>query len=167
MELLCFSSDRNSEQCYKDEDAALSERLWLLVHSDLGAYLIGAWYRPPVQGEVDSIRSLRQEWSEINGEAVGTIILGDMNIHHVKWLKKSNRNSAEGEELHQFCKDTGMQQIVQEATRGKYKLDLVLTDVEEAKCKVLPPLADHNCVLVHFDLPVPGNETRELSLIHI
>ena len=32
------------------KDSESSERLWVLVHSNLGPYLIGVWYRPPVQG---------------------------------------------------------------------------------------------------------------------
>ena len=33
-----------------------------------------------------------------------------------------------------------------------------MTDVEEAKCKVLPKIADHELVLCYFDLPVPETE---------
>ena len=59
-----------------------SERVWVLVHSDLGPYIVAAWYRPPEQGETASIDSLREEWNELSSEAVGAIITGDMNIHH-------------------------------------------------------------------------------------
>ena len=64
------------------------ERVWVIVHSDLGPLLLGVWYRPPVQGETDSISSLREEWNELGLEAVGTIVVGDMNVHHRKSLKK-------------------------------------------------------------------------------
>jgi hypothetical protein len=37
-----------------------SERLWAIVHSDLGPYLIYAWYRPPAPGETDSIATLEK-----------------------------------------------------------------------------------------------------------
>ena len=97
-----------------------SERIWILVHTDLGPYLLGAWYRPPVPGEVDSIKSLRKEWCELNEDAIGTVVIGDINIHHRKWLIKSARNSSEGEELLRFCTDFGMQQLVRDATREKY-----------------------------------------------
>jgi hypothetical protein len=106
------------------------ERLWILVHSDLGPLLIACWYRPPDPGEVESIKTLHKEWSELSVEAMGTIIAGDMNVHHTKWLRRSARNSPEGEELQTFCVDEGMQQLVREATRENYLLDLILTDVE-------------------------------------
>jgi hypothetical protein len=138
-----------------------SERLWILVHSDLGPFLLAAWYRPPVQGEVNSIRSLREEWQHLGKEAMGTVILGDLNIHHKKWLRRSARNSAEGEELQRFCLDFGMRQLVHEPTREQYLLDLAITDVEDAKYKVLPKIADHSCILVYFDLPVPKTEVKE------
>lgn len=80
-----------------------SERLWILVHSDLGPYLVAAWYRPPVQGEVHSIRSFKSELEELNPLAIGTVVVGDLNIHHKKWLMYSSRNSAEGEELQRIC----------------------------------------------------------------
>jgi hypothetical protein len=143
------------------KDSIISERLWILVHTDLGPYLIGAWYRPPVQGEVDSIKELREEWAELSLDAVGTVIIGDLNVHHKKWLRRSARNSVEGETLHQFCLDHGLQQLVKEATREQYLLDLVITDIDEAKCKVLPKVADHECVLVYLDLQVPKTEIKK------
>ena len=94
--------------------------------------------------EVQSITSLREEWSELSGGAVGTIIAGDMNAHHKKWLRWSARNSAEGEALRNFCADMGMQQIVRGPTRGEYLLDCVISDMEGLACKVLPKIADIN-----------------------
>lgn len=96
-----------------------SERVWVLVHSDPDPYLIGAWYRPPEPGRVVSTTSLRQEeHEELSQGTVGTIIVDDMNIHHKRWLWRSDRNSAERELLHKFCLDNGLQQqLVREATR--------------------------------------------------
>jgi hypothetical protein len=142
----------------------MHERIWILVHSDLGPYLICAWYRLPVQGEVNSIKDLRQEWQELSKDAMGTIIIGDMNIHHKKWLRLSSRNTAEGDELYDFCVDFGMQQMVRGATRENHLLDLVLTDVDGVKCKVLPKIADHSIVNAYFHLPVPETVTRERSV---
>ena len=48
-----------------------------------------------------------------------------------------------------------MQQIVREPTRGDYLLDLVISNVEALKCKVLSNIADHCLVSACFDLPVP------------
>ena len=66
----------------------------------LGPYLIGAWYRPQEQGEVESIKEVRREWEHFSKDAIGTIVVGDVNVHHKKWLRRSARNSAEGEGLH-------------------------------------------------------------------
>ena len=54
-----------------------------------------------------------------------------------------------------------MQQIVTEVTREEYLLDLVLTDVDGTRCKVLPKIAEHSCVFVQLDLKIPRSETRE------
>ena len=66
------------------QESATHEILWALVHSDLGPFLIACWYRPPEQGETDSIRTLRDEWHELSREAIGSFILGDLNVHQRK-----------------------------------------------------------------------------------
>ena len=68
---------------------------------------------------METIKSLRTEWEELSQEAVGTILVGDMNIHHKQWLRESEGNIAEDDELYTFCKKTGMEQLVREATREK------------------------------------------------
>lgn len=138
-----------------------SERLWAIVHSDLGPYLVCAWYRPPEPGGTDSIATLAKEYEELSPGMLGTIIFGGMDVHQKRWLWKSSRNSGESEALHKFCLGKGLQQLVREATREQYMLDLVLSGVETLKCKVLPKNADHSLVHAHFNLPVPKTNVRE------
>ena len=78
---------------------------------------------------------------------MGTIIVGDTNTHHRRWLRYSARNSAEGEALKTFCDNQGLQQMVKERTQSDYLLDLLLTDVDGVRCKVLPKIADHKLLL--------------------
>ena len=111
------------------------ERVWILFHSNLGPLLLCSWYRPPVPGEIDSIHTLRKEWDELNHGAIGTILVGDLNVHHKKWLRWSARNSAGGEHLRNFCLDVGMQQIVRGPTRGDYLLDCAISDLEGLACQ--------------------------------
>ena len=85
--------------------------------------------------------------------------MGDLNIHHQKWLHISARNTAEGEELKVFCADSGMQQKVRKATREKYLLDLLITDIGGVRCRVLPAISDHNLVLADFGFDVPESQT--------
>ena len=94
------------------ENSQVVERSWVIIHSDHGPYVIGCWYRPPAPGEVDSIRSSKEEAQLHATNAVGCVLLGDFNIHHRKWLKFSNRNSLEGQELCTVCKELGMTQLV-------------------------------------------------------
>ena len=42
-------------------DSTVAEHSWVIVHSDHGPYVIGCWYRPPAPGEIESIRSLKEE----------------------------------------------------------------------------------------------------------
>jgi exonuclease III len=132
------------------------ERSWLMVHTEQGPILVCAWYRPPVCGEVDSIVTLAQEWREHRENAIGSIIVGDVNCHHRDWLKWSSQGvSSEGKALRSMCARGGLQQIVNEPTRGVNLLDLVLTDIEGTKAVVLPKIADHELVKVSVRFSIP------------
>ena len=113
------------------------------------------WYRPPDAGERASIDTLRHEWESQKDKTLGAIIVGDMNVHHASWLRFSARISTEGQKLETFCDDVGLRQIVKSATRGDHLLDLALTDLVEAKCRVLPRIADHSALWITLPLRVP------------
>ena len=110
----------------------MAERSWVIVHSDHGPYVIGCLCRPPAPGEIDSFRSLKEELHTHSAKAVGSVVLGVLNVHHRRWLKFSNRNRWEGEELCSICKE-----LIREPTRGEHLLDLVLSSVPEMKTEVL------------------------------
>ena len=42
-----------------------AERVWVLLHSDLGPILIGLWYRLPCYGEVESIQCSMWSWQNM------------------------------------------------------------------------------------------------------
>ena len=79
------------------------ERFWVIVHTDHGPLLLALWYRPPCAGEVASITTLEEEWKRHRDSCLGTIIVGDMNVHHVAWLRHSTHTSVEGVALFEFC----------------------------------------------------------------
>ena len=120
------------------ESSQVAERSWVIIHSGRGPYVIGCWYRPPAPGEVDSIRRFKEEKQSHATNAAGCVLLGDLNIHHRKWLKYSNRNSLEGQELCVVCMELGLAQLVHEPTRGDHLLDLVLSSFSGVKAGVLP-----------------------------
>ena len=131
------------------------ERVWCLLYSNIGPMLICCWYRPPSRGDVSSIHSLRQEFLELRDQAISSFIVGDMNVHNINWLLYSRENSPEGIGLQRFSSDYGFRECVRAPTRGKYLLDLVLTDTDAScVCNVLPSVAGHFCVYVEFDMPV-------------
>ena len=68
-------------------DSETHERTWYLVHTAQGPLLVGVWYRPPKTGEALSVQTLEQEWSVHSENAVGTLIVGDINVHSQAWLK--------------------------------------------------------------------------------
>ena len=74
----------------------------------------------------------------------GSLVVGDLNIWHKKWLKHSPANTLEGERLHIICKDHSLKQLVTEPTRGPNLLDLVLSSLgAAASASVVPDIADH------------------------
>ena len=111
-----------------------AERMWCVLHTNLGALLIGNWYRPPDE-DGSSVIILPTEIERLRCDCVGVILLGDINIHHKRWLRHSYSNTELGERRWELCKDVGLKQIIAKPTRGEYLLDLILTDAPEL-CKV-------------------------------
>ena len=137
-------------------DSATFERSWHLVFTNHGPLLLVLWYRPPCSGEVASIDALEEEYLEHKQHGVGTLLMGDMNVHHSRWLYYSASVTPEGRALHNFCCKFGFEECVKKPTRGAYLLDLVLTDMSGCvTAKVHPKLADHSLVECHLSCKVP------------
>ena len=151
-----FALERVAHRVTLLENSQVAERSWVIIHSDHGPYVIGCWYRPPAPGEVDSIRSFKEEAQSHATSAVGCVLLGALNIHLRKWLKYSNRNCLKGQELCAVCKELGLTQLVHEPTRGDHLLDLVLSSFSGVKAGVLPLIADHKPVAATLKLSVPS-----------
>ena len=135
-----------------------AERMWCVLHTNLGALLIGNWYRPPDDDGI-SMNGLLDEIERLRGDYIGVILLGDLNVHHKRWLRYSSRNSELGERLWDICKDLGLKQLVSKPTRGEYLLDLVLTDVGDfCKVEVLPEISDHRVVSLDIEVAVSQSE---------
>ena len=66
------------------------ERSCLTIHSEIGPLLCGVWYRPPTLGEVGSIVSCERGWRRLSAEHAATILVGDLNVHHARWLRHSS-----------------------------------------------------------------------------
>ena len=73
------------------ETSEAAERVWAMVHSDQGPYLICCWYRPPCPGSVETIKSFVAEYRKHRDGAVGVFVLGDLNVHSIRWLTYSAR----------------------------------------------------------------------------
>ena len=118
-----------------------------MVHADQGPHLVGVWYRPPAPGETGTVATFKAEYSALEGMSLGSIVLGDMNVHTREWLQHSSYTSAEGRALQDACDDIGLQQKVTKPTREDHLLDLVLTNMPGVRTSVLPCIADHKRVV--------------------
>ena len=72
-----------------------AERMWCVLHTNLGALLIGNWYRAPDESGT-SIAILKAEIERLRGDFVGILLVGDVNVHHKRWLKHSHSNTKLG-----------------------------------------------------------------------
>ena len=135
-----------------------AERMWCVLHTNLGALLIGNWYRAPDESGT-SIAILKAEIERLRGDFVGILLVGDVNVHHKRWLKHSHSNTELGERLWETCRDLGLKQLVSKPTRGEYLLDVVLTDVPNlCKTEVLPEISDHRVVNIDLDVGVSHSD---------
>ena len=122
---------------------------------------MGVWYRALNPGDTSGVLTFSAELQKHRDTSLGTLCVGDFNVHNRKWLVHSARNSPEGKALEETCSDLGLRQLVREPTRENYLLDLVLTDLEGVSCKVLPGVADHALVSATLKLQVPKTEAVE------
>ena len=133
--VLVFVLDEYAPRVTLVEKSEVAERIWAMVHSDRGPYLICCGYRPPSPSNVETIKSFEAEYLKHKAGAVGLFTLGDLNVHSVRWLTHSARESVEGRLLRNHSDQLGLRQLVTEPTRGKYLVDLVLTDVPDCTAK--------------------------------
>ena len=68
-----------------------AERIWAIVHSDSGPYLVCCWYRPSDPGNTNSIESFETEYMQHQDGVLGTLMLGDLTLHSIRWLVHSAR----------------------------------------------------------------------------
>ena len=111
-------------------------------------------YRRPRYGEVASIDVLESEWLSLQGQSVGTILVGDFNAHRIDWLRHSHSNTPEGSHLKRFCQEHGLSQRVKSVTRGPYLLDLVLIDLPNLlTVEVINEITDYRALSLRFSSP--------------
>jgi len=112
-----------------------NECTWHVVHTSQGPLLLSVWYRPP-NADAEHIQSLENEWLVHSQDVMGTVIIGDLNVHHQYWLKHSfindkPRTLAAGRKLYAFCGAYNFEERVKKPTRFGNLLDLVLTDIPQ------------------------------------
>jgi len=104
---------------------------------------------------------LAEELQVHRAAAVGTAIIGDINVHSKRWLKYSTGESPEGALLQDICLSAGLKQIVTEPTREGILLDLVMTDIPGTEATVGGKVQDHQFVLTKFNFAVPESKSLE------
>ena len=149
---ICCFARRDFQYCIVEIlRSNIAERIWHVMHTSCGPYILGIQYRRPHTGEVDSILSLEGELQQIQEQAFGIILVGDFNVHSIRWLKFSSHESSEASALQQICQKFSFVKCVQRSTRGNHLLDLILSDIADyIDISILPPVANHNMILIHF-----------------
>ena len=94
--VLVFVKDEYAPRVTLVETSEAAERILAIVHSDRGPYLVCCWYRPPKPGNVETIESFEAEYIRHKDGVLGVFVLGDLNVHSIRWLRHSARESAEG-----------------------------------------------------------------------
>ena len=93
-------------------DSGQSERSWHVFHTDIGPILFGLWYRPPGYGEIQKMIGLETELKAWAPCVIGSVIIGDMNVHHKPWLQHSNGIAPEGIALFRMCSRNSIEQLI-------------------------------------------------------
>ena len=141
-----------------------AERIWITIHTIQGPFNLCVWYRPP-NNETATVQSFKQEHAQMKQEALGTMVLGDLNLHNRTWLKHSAAQAnAAGKAMHEAAAEYGLCLLHREPTRGPNLLDVALSDCPNTSATVLPELADHCLVQakLHLKSPVTASFKRQV-----
>ena len=99
---------------------------------------------------------MRDELQELSPDATYIYLLGDINIHHRRYLRHSDRNTQEGEILFDIMADFSIVETLKGPTRGSYLLDLVLTNAPHlVSNSIVQKFADHSCVVSKIEITAP------------
>ena len=79
--ILLFVASEFDGAVIKVSESSSAERLWFVLHCDVGPILLCVWYRPPAAGDISSICTLQEELSQLRNDVIGTAIIGDVNCH--------------------------------------------------------------------------------------
>ena len=93
-------------------------------------------------------------------------MLGDLNVHSIRWFIYPARESVEGRLLCDISHQLGLRQLVKEPTRGKYILDLVLIDVPDCTARPGAAVADHKSVLTEVNFKILEIASHHRKVLH-
>ena len=141
------------------KDTADEARSWHFLKVGIDTILLANWYRPGAS-VYDGFSTLYTEMGEYFQEVTGVVLVGDLNIHHKRWLRYSSEDTRIGSEMKAFCDFHGLLQLVKEPTRKEYLLDLAITDIPGSTATVCTYIADHKGV--RLNLPIA--EVKEVAI---
>ena len=82
--------------------------------------------------------------------------MGDLNIHHRKWLKYSSQGDTSlGSILQDTATAAGLKQMVKEPTRNDNLLDLAMTDMLDTQVEVGNKIQDHKWITATMPITEP------------
>ena len=98
-----FVRDDFRDKVVHKGDSPIDERSWHIVHCDFGPVLFCVCYRPPIRGEIESIRRFAIELDTYSQNTIAVLAVGDFHVHNQELLNVSNGNNAKGRELENIC----------------------------------------------------------------
>ena len=144
------------EESLERED---TESVWVKLNiSGCKTLLVGGIYCPNVS-DVINLEAFDAAVSKISGKANSILLIGgDFNFPGWDWKNKTLKPKTPHVNLHyrfaDILADNGLSQIIEEPTRGRNTLDLIITNrpCQINRAKTLPGISDHSAVYVEFDI---------------
>jgi hypothetical protein len=153
--------------CRENDLETECEMVWVKVDLKGSKTLhICGYYRPHLEDE-QSHESFKESVNRLNGNNSHIWIAGDFNYPGADWKDKTLKPGCKLPGLHQdfmnFLDDQGLEQLVQEPTRGENTLDLCITNnpTNINRTNVIPGISDHEAVTLEGDLtPIKYNQKK-------
>lgn len=161
--LIAIKNDIDAKVLANQDGPGECVAIKLQIHDKIVANIV-CFYRPPSEYELDNFIDML----EIFSQEANTIFVGDYNFPDIDWISSPNQPKVKDHShraaLHRNALEQinawNLKQLIHEPThKFGNTLDLVmihkaLLDDLVVKCDVLPPLSDHNVLLV--DLFIQG-----------
>ena len=107
-----------------------------------------------MRGEVGAIIACEAEWRRLASEHIAIIMVGNLNVHHPRWLRHSAGVFVEGTSLCRFCCVNCLKQFVKRSDAQRWTFIGFGPLIHQRSVEITHEISDQNMALACFDIGI-------------